>query len=496
MNKNYLLPASGQVGRTSEGASHRGALHFPKCDAPGGLLRPYPAYKDSGVPWLGEIPAHWELRKTKYLFRERSEKGFPDEPHLAATQTKGVVRTEDYENRTVLALKDLHLLKLVRIGDFVISLRSFQGGIEIARHQGIISPAYTILYPINPEYQPFFGALFKSAPYIQNLSLYVTGIRQGQNIDYQKLSNSILPVPPPAEQRAIAAFLDTHDRLTRHYIHAQQRLIKLLTEQKQALIQQAVTRGLDPNVPLKDSGIEWLGKIPAHWETLRAKYVFREIDDRSATGSETLLSMSQKLGLVPSYRIEERRLLSVSYAGAKLCQKDDLVLNRLKAHLGVFALASEPGIVSPDYTVLRAARPICPRYFELILRTPACRTELCKRVKGIVQGFWRLYTEEFYGIVLPFPPLEEQWKIVEHLDIQLQSLNETITRIQSQIVLVREYRTRLIADVVTGKLDVRGFEVGRTSESASHPEDAAWENLEDEETGDALDDLDVDADGE
>ena len=111
-------------------------------------LNPYSAYKGSGVPWLREVPAHWTLRRTKTLLRERSEKGFPDEPLLAATQTKGVVRKEQYENRTVLALKDLHLLKLVRVGDFVISLRSFQGGIEYAREQGIISPAYTILYPV------------------------------------------------------------------------------------------------------------------------------------------------------------------------------------------------------------------------------------------------------------------------------------------------------------------------------------------------------------
>ena len=118
-------------------------------------IKPYSLYKDSGLLWLGKIPEHWQLRKIKYLFRERSEKGYPDEPLLAATQTKGVVLKEQYENRTVLALKDLHLLKLVKKGDFVISLRSFQGGIELAHNQGIISPAYTILKPlpvINPGY--------------------------------------------------------------------------------------------------------------------------------------------------------------------------------------------------------------------------------------------------------------------------------------------------------------------------------------------------------
>src|SRR5690606_26256126 len=150
--------------------------------------------------------------------------------------SKGVVRKEQYENRTVLALKDLHLLKLVRVGDFVISLRSFQGGIEYAREQGIISPAYTILYPTRADMHGYLARLFKSAPYIENLSLYVTGIRQGQNIDYEKLARAELPLPPLLEQSAIVRFLDYADRRIRRYIRAKQKLIKLLEEQKQAII--------------------------------------------------------------------------------------------------------------------------------------------------------------------------------------------------------------------------------------------------------------------
>ncbi len=481
----------GQVERTSEGAPH---------------LRAYPTYKDSGVPWLGDVPAHWEVHRQRnivYLMVSNVDK----HTHEGESPVRLCNYVDVYKNDTITdripfmrataSQEEINRFRL-RMGDVVITKDSETwDDIGVPALVNYEAPDFVCGYHLailRPRKDVIYGEYLLRALQSRNVAVqhYVAanGITR-YGLSQDAIKSVWIPLPPLPEQRAIAAFLAHHDRLTRRYIHAQQRLIKLLTEQKQALIQQAVTRGLDPAAPLKDSGIAWLGKIPAHWETLRAKYVFREIDDRSATGSETLLSMSQKLGLVPSYRIEERRLLSVSYAGAKLCQIDDLVLNRLKAHLGVFALASEPGIVSPDYTVLRAARPICPRYFELILKTPACRTELCKRVKGIVQGFWRLYTEEFYGIVLPFPPLEEQRKIVEHLDIQLQSLNETITRIQRQITLIREYRTRLIADVVTGKLDVRGFEVGRTSESASHLDDDTWEDLEDEETDDAPDDLDV-----
>jgi type I restriction enzyme S subunit len=188
---------------------------------------------------------------------------------------------------------------------------------------------------------------------------------------------------------------------------------------------------------------------------LRSKYVFREVDNRSATGEETRLSMSQRFGLIPSSQIEERRLVSESYAGAKLCEKGDLVLNRLKAHLGVFALAPQRGLVSPDYTVFRPLRKLEARYFEAVYRTPACRVELRQRAKGIVQGFWRLYTDDFYNIRIPVPPVDEQQRIMAQLEIELSGANIAVSRLEREIALLREYRTRLVADVVTGKLDVR-----------------------------------------
>ena len=146
-------------------------------------LKPYGAYKDSGLAWLGQVPEHWGQRRMKFLFKERSQKGFPDEPLLAATQIKGVVRKEDYGTRTVTAMKDFHLLKLVETGDFVISLRSFEGGIEVAHCRGIISPAYTVLTPTHDASQAYYGRFFKSPDFIRSLTLFVTGIREGQNID-------------------------------------------------------------------------------------------------------------------------------------------------------------------------------------------------------------------------------------------------------------------------------------------------------------------------
>ena len=171
-------------------------------------MKQYSQYKNNDELWLPQIPAHWDSVKIKYLFDERVEKGFPDEPLLVAAQNMGVVPKHVYGNRTVEATKDLNLLKLVRVGDFVISLRSFQGGIEYAYYQGIISPAYTIMVPrerIDPNY---FRHLAKSRLFIELLQMCVTGIREGQNVDYETLKNHRIPVPPMEEQVRIAQYLD------------------------------------------------------------------------------------------------------------------------------------------------------------------------------------------------------------------------------------------------------------------------------------------------
>jgi len=193
--------------------------------------------------------------------------------------------------------------------------------------------------------------------------------------------------------------------------------------------------------------------------------------------------MSQRLGLVPS-NLVERTLTSESYVGGKLCEPEDLVLNRLKAHLGVFALAKQDGIISPDYTVFRKIDPLVMSYFEQVLRSPACRIELRVRAKGIVEGFWRLYTDDFYNIFLPVPPVDEQRDIIVAIEQAASSSNTAVEQAEREISLLREYRTRLIADVVTGKLDVRNA-------AARLPDEA--EEAEPLDEADALDEGDEEA---
>lgn len=183
----------------------------------------YESYKDSGVQWIGEIPEHWETRKIKFLFQERSEKGYPDEPVLCATQKYGVIPQSMYENRVVVANKGLDGLKLVKKGDFVISLRSFQGGIEYAHHQGIISAAYTVLIPSKHIDSHYVKYLFKSHPFIGLLQTCVTGIREGQNINYDMLRKKCITLPIPSEQQAIVDYLKDKTLKIDQYVSARER---------------------------------------------------------------------------------------------------------------------------------------------------------------------------------------------------------------------------------------------------------------------------------
>lgn len=204
-------------------------------------LNPNVKMKDSGIPWIGEIPEHWTTRKIKFLFKERSERGYPNEPVLCATQKYGVIPQSMYENRVVVVNKGLEGLKLVKEGDFVISLRSFQGGIEYAHYQGIISAAYTVLSPsdeVNPNYIKY---LFKSHPFIELLKTCVTGIREGQNINFDLLRKSSIMLPPLSEQQAIVSYIDEKLQKIDQYMADLQREIDYLKEFKQRLISDAVT---------------------------------------------------------------------------------------------------------------------------------------------------------------------------------------------------------------------------------------------------------------
>lgn len=418
-------------------------------------MQRYESYKPSGAEWLGEIPAHWTVTPAKRLFREVSEKNHPDAELLSVTQEFGVVPRDQLEQRVVMPTGQLQTFKLVREDDFVISLRSFQGGIEYSEFTGLVSPAYTILRKQKKANSRYLKHLLKSSPFISELNTAVTGIREGKNISFAEMAYSLLPLPPQDEQDRIVAFLDQKTAEIDAAIAKKERLIELLQEQKNIRIHQAVLRGLNPEVPLCDSGVSWIGEIPAHWKAIPNRYIFREQNARSLRGEETHLSMSQRYGLVPAKELDVQTLQSESYDGAKLCQKGDLVQNRLKAHLAVFAVAPCDGLVSPDYSVFRLQNSENqPVYFERLFKTPNYLGEFNRRVRGIVVGFLRLYSEDFNAIPALLPPCDEQAEIVKFIEATNTDFENIRAKIDAEIVMLRELKAITVASAVTGKIKV------------------------------------------
>ena len=219
---------------------------------------------------------------------------------------------------------------------------------------------------------------------------------------------------------------------------------------------------LKPYPEYRDSGVDWLPRVPMHWEVVRSKRVFREVDDRGSDGTETHLAMSQKFGLVPSADLATKHTRSASYAGAKRCLPGDIVLNRLKAHLGVFARANHQGVVSPDYTVLRSDGDIEPRYFEYTYRSTAFRGELRKSVKGIVEGFWRLYSADLGKLMVPAPPPEEQRWIADFLDAYAAQVHRLIAAKRRTIAALVERKQAIIEGLL-------GAGVVQNSATVQHP---------------------------
>lgn len=450
-------------------------------------LKPYTEYKETGMLWVGKMPIHWSQRRIKFLFKERVQKGFLDEPLLAATQTKGVVRKEDYGVRTVIAMKDLHLLKLVEIGDFVISLRSFEGGIEVAYCRGIISPAYTILAPRPEARRSYYTHFFKSRDFISCLSLFVTGIREGQNIDYERLSRAYMPLPPADEQDHMGGFLDNaHGRLEKA-IRAKRKVITLLNEQKQAIIHRAVTLGLDPEVSLKPSGIPWLGDIPAHWEIAALRSFARKRSERNAPHLP-LLSVVREKGIIIRDRTdidENHNFIPDDLSNYKVVNVGDLAINKMKAWQGSLGISDHTGIVSPAYYVCKLDGGHHGAFLHLLLRSRRYVEQYLMLSEGVRTGQWDLDFYEFLKLPVLLPPLAEQVQIAKIIRSGLGDIDATISRLEREISLLREYRTRLVADVVTGKLDVR--EAAR-----SLPEDKEESVAESEPDIDEAEDLDID----
>lgn len=439
-------------------------------------LRPYPEYKDSGLPWLGEVPAHWSLIPNRGLVRRR--KVLVGERHreyrLLSLTKKGII-TRDLSTGKGKFSSDMGTSQEVRSGDLVFCLFDIPETprtVGLSRYNGMITGAYTIFEPLHRRCATFFELFYLAMDDRKLLSPLYSGLRN--TIPAERFLAVKTPQPPDHEQAAIARFLAWATNRLDRAIGAKRRIIALLQEQKQAIIHRAVTRGLDPAVSLKDSGIPWLGEIPEHWEITRIKSLIREIDWRTSTGEEELLSLRMHTGLVPHNAVSSIPIASEALIGFKKVSTGQLVMNRMRAAIGMFGISERPGLVSPDYAVFEQTKPLVLKYLLALFQTPGMCRAFRVESKGLgngASGFMRLYSERFGAIRVPLPPPDEQLEIADAIKEQTSGIESIKKRVDSEITLLREYRTRLIADVVTGKLDVRELAKGLPEEAPLNPLD-------------------------
>ncbi|BBD56724.1 type I restriction-modification system S subunit [Planktothrix agardhii NIES-204] len=262
-------------------------------------------------------------------------------------------------------------------------------------------------------------------------------------------------IPPLSEQKAIARYLDRQTAKIDELIKAKKRLLELLDEKRRALITHAVTRGLNPDVPMRDSGVEWIGEVPKHWGVEFAKWLFKQIDDRSITGQEELLTVSHITGVTPRSEKDVNMFMAESMEGYKVCQSGDLVINTLWAWMGAMGVSFKPGIVSPSYHVYRPMGKYHPVYLDYLVRIPIFAEEAIRYSKGVWISRLRLYPEEFFQILLPVPLFEEQEEIAKYLVEETQKLDNLGIATKKTIDLLQERRTALITAAVTGQLKIK-----------------------------------------
>jgi len=262
--------------------------------------------------------------------------------------------------------------------------------------------------------------------------------------------------PSIPEQQAIADYLDRETARIDALIAAKERLVKLLAEKRRALITHAVTRGLDPDVPLRDSAIPWLGEIPAHWQTERARWLFTERDQRSETGEEELLTVSHLTGVTPRSEKEVNMFEAETKEGYKICHKGDLVINTMWAWMGAMGVSPLYGIVSPGYNVYKPKGKLDPAYVDALVRLPIFAQEVTRYSKGVWSSRLRLYPEGFFEVHFPLPPIKEQIEIVDKIADEKSKIDSLSIATDRTITLLKERRAALIAAAVTGQIDVGG----------------------------------------
>ncbi|MGV0581910.1 hypothetical protein ABQF17_22245 [Mycolicibacterium elephantis] len=434
----------------------------------------YPEYKESGVEWLGEIPASWGIKRFRYCFRESSEKNgdTPVGQMLSVSGYRGVeVKEYDDESRrrTVDELADY---RVVRVDQLAVNTMWLNyAGLGVSRFEGHVSPAYRA-YWINPGLHPrYTNHLMRSSVYVDGYTALLTGIRPNSlQMGRSDLMNFPILIPPPSDQQLIADFLDRETAKIDALIAKQEQLIATLREDRIATITHAVTKGLDPNAEMKNSGVEWLGEIPAGWKVMQLRHTVERIEQGVSPAAHAELADDGwgvlKSGCVNGgvfQEVQHKKLPDGFDVDTNLAVKvGDLLVCRAS---GSPSLVGSAAIVRTlNYRLILSdktfrfvlGKRVLPRFLEWELNSRTYREQVTGAISGAEGLANNLPLSSLKAFSVTVPPIPEQRSIVEYLDAHCAKLDALIAKSEQMIGVLQEYRSALITDAVTGKIDVRG----------------------------------------
>lgn len=419
-------------------------------------LKPYSTAKPSGAEWLGDVPGHWEVRRIKSLYREVDERSSTGSEELMSVSHKTGV-TSRKQNVTMFLAESNVGYKVCRPGDIVVNtMWAYMAALGVARREGLVSPSYGVYRPLdhNALNDEYIDSLLRTEAYRSAYLSRSTGITASRLRLYAESFLSIpLLRPPLPEQQTIGRYLGHMNRRIQRYISAKRRRIELLEEERQAVVAHTVTRGLDPGVPFKPSGVDWMGDVPGHWEVRRLRTAVKNVVDfaRGLAGDDVYLALEHVESWTGRYvASDEDRFESQ----VKRFKAGDVLFGKLRPYLAKVARPSQDGVCVGEFLVLRPSDAgVSGPYLEYLLRSKP----IIDTVNGSTFGAKMPRADWLFigGLRIPIPPVTEQAAIVAHVAEASADIKTAIARARRQIELMEEYRTRLVADIVTGKLDVR-----------------------------------------
>lgn len=417
-------------------------------------MKRYNAYKDSGVKWIGEIPSHWKTTKLKHIIVKLYREKRPNSELLVCSNKGKVIKKGDSKIGLVADNDDIY--QGVCKGDLLIhGMDTWHGAIAISNFDGMCTP---VVHVCDSKQNKTYIALYLQFMAISKVfKLISNGVRQNTSDfrSWDKVGAIPIMVPPLHEQQAIVDYLKDKTLKIEQHVSARERERELLDSLKQSEIANVVTKGLNPNVKMKDSGIPWIGEIPEHWEVKKMRSIFRLAHEKTEKERTDLLSLSQYTGIRYKSQCDKTGMFEAeSTVGYNIVHKGQFVMNIMLAWNGSYAVSDLEGIISPSYCIFDFKEDCDKRYFNYLLRTEMYQGEFKANSKGLIDSRLRLYPDYFFPIGVIVPPIEEQKAISDYIDSKLQKIDQYMSDLQREIDYLKEFKQRLISDAVTGQLCV------------------------------------------